>query len=172
MIRIWFSFNLCFTKLVQALSWIKSLVFCSSRRASEFGKWYCSHICSFGYGMAVWKELVFRVHSGIHTGVAIRCPWCRSQGLPWWPSFLSPAECSLWPFLAADLCLLNRLILASCVVPVPPLFHPQRPLSGQVTDEISSESKFSRACLTGCLVLKPSKDILSVSVSVRVYLAL
>lgn len=59
------------------------------------------------------------------------------------------------------------------VSPVPPLFCPQRPLSGgQVSDEISSEAKFSKAAPAGSLVLKPSKDIPSMSVSLGVYLAL
>lgn len=41
---------------------------------------------------------------------------------------------------------------------------------GQVSDEISTESKFSRPSLLGSLELKPSKDISSASVSSRAYL--
>ena len=72
-----------------------------------------------------------------------------------------------------SLCLLNRLSPFYCGVPCAFFFCPQRPLSGgQVSDEISSESKFSRPSLVGSLELKPSKDISSVSDSSRAYLAL
>lgn len=73
--------------------------------------------------------------------------------------------CALWPVLAAvcayEISQSHPGTSPSC---------PQRPLSGgQVADEISSESKFSRPPL---VELKPSKDILPVSGSSRAYLAL
>ena len=73
--------------------------------------------------------------------------------------------CALWPVLAAvcayEISQSHPGTSPSC---------PQRPLSGgQVADEISSESKFSRPPL---VELKPSKDILPVSGSSGAYLAL
>lgn len=53
--------------------------------------------------------------------------------------------------------------------PGPSLLCQQR---SRVSDEISSEAKFSRADLTDSLLLKPSKDIPSVSAGPGLHLAL
>ena len=103
-----------------------------------------------------------RVHKGVAVGHALGLGRCCEPSRVF---FVTVSGCSL--------CLLNRLIPSQCAVPCALFFCLQRPLSGgQVHDEISSESKFSRPSLVDSLELKPSKDVSSVSVSSRAYLAL
>lgn len=135
--------------MVSSLSWIRCLVFTSSRKApSPAG---CV-VVILTIPSPWWLPERTRLYSK-----SSPAGWGGCQPCPGHKCFVTVFGCSV-P------CKSSR---SHPGVSAPPV---RRDLSGgQVADEISSESKFSRPPL---VELKPSKDILLVSGSSRAYLAL